>query len=274
MENRFSTAYVLRDIGRQLPSRWLGLLVVTGVYALIGWAAGQAFVGESSVDLLRQPMLQLANVLSRALLVGAVLHLVFAPDKGDLRVDLMAAARTAVTRWPSVVTTLLLLGALRLIFSFAAGLALNGGGLTAAAASLSTTATTVSIGSIAVGVVELGLFAYFGTAPVTAVAERLAPLAALRRAIDLSSERGLLLCLVYLAGYLAIGAVVILLLVAASVATGHPLLAAPLPPMAATMAASALGETLRVLALAAVYRELRRLNDPVAQTNATVEVFS
>ena len=274
MENRFSTAHVLRDMGSLLASRWLGLLVVTSVYALIGWAVGQVFVGDLSGGLFRQPIIQLANTLLRALLVGAVLHLVFTRDKGDLRVDLRGAARTAVTRWPSVVVTLLLLGALRLVFSFAVGLAFNDAALTADEASLTRIASTVSLGSIVVGVVELGLFAYFGAAPITAVAERQAPLAALRGSLDLSRERGLLLCLVYLAGYLAIGAIVLLILVATSVANGQPLLGAPLPPAGVAMAVSALGETLRVLALAAVYRELRRLNDPVAETDETVEVFS
>ncbi len=276
MDDRFSIARVGRDIVGMLRSQWAGVLLVVVVFGIgVGISQQQAFTATtealSAVDLpgLQPALSGLGQVALNALFAGAMLRAVLIGVEWHDRRGPLAPFRTMLVCFPGVFLAYLLIGLPRIV-STAVFSALMASGSSEPSTDLAVKASLVGI---AVSVITLVIFTFLGAAPAAAVAEGLKPAAALLRGAWLTRKRSLLLFALYLAVVMVagiLGAGFVLFSVTNPQATVAGASRRPL----VMLALSLLLQTLQVVGAAAVYRELRRLNDPAAQIDETVEVFS
>ena len=276
MDDRFSIARVGRDIVGMFRSQWAGVLLVVVVFGIgVGISQQQAFTATtealSAVDLpgLQPALSGLGQVALNALFAGAMLRAVLIGVEWDDRRGPLAPFRTMLVCFPGVFLAYLLIGLPRIV-STAVFSALMARGSSEPSTDLAVKASLVGI---AVSVITLVIFTFLGAAPAAAVAEGLKPAAALLRGAWLTRKRSLLLFALYLAVVMVagiLGAGLVLFSVTNPQATVAGASRRPL----VMLGLSLLLQTLQVVGAAAVYRELRRLNDPAAQIDETVEVFS
>jgi hypothetical protein len=271
MGHRFSIARVFGDLGRMLKTQWAGLLLVIllfGLGRLALEAALNALPEQSRLRTLRDHRMLQAALESlfwtafMALFAGAVLHAGLVGVDWRNRRGPLAPFRAMLLGFPAIFLARMLAALPGLISA-----AIIASIFAAAAEPLRTLAAKAMALNLAASLAGLLIFIFVGSAPAAAISESLDPILALRRSFRLARGRGPLLFVIYLLATLPVGVLTVAIVMMFSGAfpelASHLAILGPSTRSVALIGLNVVSQALLILGAAAVYRELRRLEDLV-----------
>ena len=279
MGHHFSIARVFGDLGRMLKTQWAGLLLMILLFGLGRWALEAALDALPELSRLQPShdhrMLQVVlespfRTALMALFAGAVLHTgLFGVDWHERRGPL-ALFRTMLLGFPAIFLAQMLVALPGLISAvFAASM------FAASAEPLQTLATKALGLNLAANLAGLLIFTFIGSAPAAAISESLDPISALRRSFRLARGRGPLLFVICFLATIPVGVLTVAVVMMFSGAfpelASHLAILGPSTRSITLIGLNVMSQTLLILGAAAVYRELRRLKDPLPTHGAPGE---